>query len=474
MSPRLRLLAVGWLALSAATPALGSQGVTSAALQGSVVQSDGTPIEHGVVRVTLAESGARWQVVTDAAGRYFLENVQVGGPYLIEARAVGFRPAGRSGVRLGLGQRYRADFVLEPSVVELPDVTVSASVDPLVNSGRPGPAHFISQSELAVLPNLTRDLSVAIALGPLAASRPLGGISIGGQNQGFNSLQVDGGVNADVYLGRTPGGASPSAAVPEVLPHAISLETVKEVQVLAAPFDVRLGNFAGGFLNAVTKSGTNAFHGSGFAFMQEGSLTASDAAGNRPDLASWQFGGTLSGPIVRNRVHFFLNADLQRRIVPDVGFLVAADTFGGADLSKAGVSYANAVRFQRILDSLHLQPGSLGPSDGHLPAQDVFAKITMQLGTSGHLELSHHRSEEHTSELQSQSNLVCRLLLEKKKKAHKPTDIVSQTTTQREEATATGRENAAPHHLATTRSSSPQLPAAIDDLSRERSADESG
>jgi len=97
-------------------------------------------------------------------------------------------------------------------------------------------------------------------------------------------------VNADVYLGRTPGGASPSAAVPEVLPHAISLETVKEVQVLAAPFDVRLGNFAGGFLNAVTKSGTNAFHGSGFAFMQEGSLTARDAAGNRPDLASWQFG----------------------------------------------------------------------------------------------------------------------------------------------------------------------------------------
>src|SRR2546430_14797112 len=83
-----------------------------------------------VVTVTLAESGARWQVVTDAAGRYFLENVQVGGPYLIEARAVGFRPAGRSGVRLGLGQRYRADFVLEPSVVELPDVTVSASVDP--------------------------------------------------------------------------------------------------------------------------------------------------------------------------------------------------------------------------------------------------------------------------------------------------------------------------------------------------------
>src|SRR2546422_8678103 len=114
-------------------------------------------------------------------------------------------------------------------------------------------------------------------------------------------------VNADVYLGRTPGGASPSAAVPEVLPHAISLETVKEVQVLAAPFDVRLGNFAGGFLNAVTKSGTHAFHGSGFAFMQEGSLTGRDAAGNRPGLPRWQLGGTRSGPHGRNPVPFLLD-----------------------------------------------------------------------------------------------------------------------------------------------------------------------
>src|SRR2546421_6247971 len=113
MSPRLRLLALGWLALRAATPALGSQGVTSAALQGSVVQSDGTPIEHGVVTVTLAESGARWQVVTDAAGRYFLENVQVGGAYLVEARGRGFRPAGQHGGPVGVGQRLPAEFELQ-------------------------------------------------------------------------------------------------------------------------------------------------------------------------------------------------------------------------------------------------------------------------------------------------------------------------------------------------------------------------
>jgi hypothetical protein len=391
MSPRPRLLAIAVLALSLGSRALSSQGITSAALQGSVLQPDGTPIQGAVVTATLAASGARWQVVTDAAGRYFVENVQVGGPYVIEARAVGFKPAGQNGVVLGLGQRYRGDFVLEPSVVELPGLTVNASVDQLLNSGRTGPAHFVSEAELAGLPNLARDLNVAAALGPLVALRPLGGISIGGQNQGFNTFQVDGGVNADLYLGRTPGGASPSGALPEVLPHAISSETVSEFQALAAPFDVRLGNFAGGLLNAVTKSGTNVFHGSTFAFLQEGSLAAKNAAGERPDFATWQFGGTLSGPIVRNRVHFFLNADVQQRVVPDVGFLVAADTLGGADLRKTGISYASALRFQEILrDSFHLEPGSLGPSDGHLPAQDVFAKITMQLGMSGHLELSQH------------------------------------------------------------------------------------
>ncbi len=384
MSPRPRPLAMGVLALSLATRPLGSQGITSAALQGSVVQGDGTPIDRATVRATLAASGARWQVVTDAAGRYFVENVQVGGPYVIEVSAVGFKPTSRSGVLLALGQRHRADFVLERMAVELPTVTISASADQLLNPGRTGPAHIVSEAELGGLPNLARDLSVAAALGPLATLRPFGGVSIGGQNQSFNNLQVDGGVSADLYFGRTPGGAFPSGFFPEVLPHTISLETVGEFQVLAAPFDVRLGNFAGGLLNAVTKSGTNTFHGSAFSFLQDGGLAARGLAGRRSDFTSWQFGGTWSGPIVRNRIHFFLNADLQQRVVPDAGPLVT-------DVGRTGVSEASAVKFQSILrDTFRLQPGTLGPLEGHLPAQDLFAKVTVQLGASGHLELSHH------------------------------------------------------------------------------------
>src|SRR5206468_2677574 len=137
-----------------------------------------------------------------------------------------------------------------------------------------------------------------------------------------------------------------------------------------------------GLLNAVTKSGTNTLHGSGFTFVQDGRLTAG-GPGGRTAFTSSQFGGTLSGPIVRNRVHFFVNADLQQLIVPDPGPLPLQ---GG----RTAVSESSAVRFQRILaDTFGLQPGTVGPSEGHLPAQDIFGKISVQLGASGHLEISH-------------------------------------------------------------------------------------
>lgn len=374
---------IGLLGLSLVPP-LCAQGITSAALQGRVLQADSAPIAGAVVTAILPASGAHWQVVTDASGRYFVENMGVGGPYVLEARAVGFRSAGQTGVFLGLGQRYHADFTLESMAIELPTLTISANVDALLNAGRTGPAHIVSATELERLPNLTRDLSVAAALGPLAALRPFGGVAVGGQNQGYNNLQVDGGVNTDLYLGRTPGGAIPSGAIPEVLPHAISLETVSEFQVLAAPFDVRLGSFAGGLLTTVTKSGTNFVHGSVFAFLQDGSLTASNWDGSHPEFTSGQFGGTLSGPVVRDRVHFFLNVDLQQRVVPDAGPFPA-------QVGRTAVSESSAVKFQHILaDSFGLAPGTPGPSEGHLPAQDVFGKITVQLGANGHLELSHH------------------------------------------------------------------------------------
>ena len=177
----------------------------------------------------------------------------------------------------------------------------------------------------------------------------------------------------------------------ELVDHTISPEAVGEFQVLIAPFDVREGGFAGGLLNAVTRSGTNAVHGSAFAFLENQHLVGESSAGTAPaDFTTWQSGGSLGGPILRDRLQYFLSADVQSRVVPDPGPLVS-DTAGGADLARIGIRYASAARFQRILtDTYGLNPGTLGPADGRVPAQDLFAKLTAQVGTNNHLEVSHH------------------------------------------------------------------------------------
>ena len=369
---------------------LAAQGVTTAAIRGTVLGPDGTPIAAAAVQVTNLSTGERWQAPTSTGGHYFLQGVAVGGPYGVEVRGVGFRPARQTGITLQLGERYVADFVLEAAAVELDPVTVEATA----NAGRGtriGPTEIVSDSALTRLPTISHNFADLAILSPGVVLRPGGGVSIGSQNQSYNSIHIDGGENGDPYYNREPGGAVLAAALPQVLPRTISLEAVREFQVLVTPFDVREGGAAGGLLSAVTRSGANAVRGSMFAFFANQALIGrSTSGGGAPDFTTWQFGGSVGGPIVRDRVHYFASVDFQARAVPDPGPLIS-DTAVGADVARIGIRYASALRFQRILaDTYALDPGTLGPVNGRVPAQDLFAKLTAQIGTGSHLEVSHH------------------------------------------------------------------------------------
>ncbi len=366
-----------------------AQGVTTAAIQGKVLQTDGSPIPGARVHVVSLSNGRRWEVVTRSTGAYLLEDVGVGGPYRIEARALGFTPEARAGIVLTLGARVVADFALGPAAIELPPLDVTAAIDPVLNSGRLGPAEIVSRAHISGVPNLGRDFLALTMLSPHTAISPssgvanTGGITIAGQNRLYNTFQIDGGVNHDLYRGRLPGR--------ETLIRPISLEALEEIHVLAAPFDVRHGAFAGGLVNAVTRSGTNALHGSVFGFLADAALVRRNANGDRvEDFTTWQYGATVGGPIVHDRAHYFLSVDVRHAVVPDPGPLIT-DTAGGADLARIGISYASAARFQALLrDSFNLDPGTLGPLAGQGRTQDVFAKVTIHLGTNSHLEVSHH------------------------------------------------------------------------------------
>src|SRR5690606_16031464 len=153
-------------------------GVTAAAVQGQVTGPGGAPVEGAMVLLTNTSTGNRYQAVTRSNGRYNAENVAVGGPYTIEARAIGIQPQQRAGIQLTLGQRFIADFALEQAVVELEELV--AGVDPRIGPARTGPTQTVGADVIANLPTLGRNFTDIVVASPQVVGAPNGGVSIGG------------------------------------------------------------------------------------------------------------------------------------------------------------------------------------------------------------------------------------------------------------------------------------------------------
>ncbi len=370
--------ALGLVLLAFVAGRLEAQGVTSAAIQGVVTQAGGAPIEGAVIEVLNTSTGARLQAVTRANGRYFLENVPPGGPYRIAARAIGFQGTAEDGIRLTLGQRFTRDFALERQVVELEEVSVAAGANPLINTGRTGAAQSISEAAIRNLPLLGRNITGLIAAAPQVAVSGSGGPSIGGQNNRLNSIQVDGAVINDLFgLGATGTAGGQANA------RAISVAAVKEFQVLVAPYDVRQGSFAGGLVNAITQSGSNEFHGSLFGFLQNESFVGNIGGVEPTEFSTTQYGGSLSGPILRDRLHFFATVDRQESSRPFVGPTVdeALGATGAADC-------------QQVIDAVAAEgysAGSCGDFTNESPNPTFFGKLDWQPAVNNRVTLSYNR-----------------------------------------------------------------------------------
>lgn len=378
---------IGVLAASLAPASLGAQGVTSAAVSGRVTDADGAAVPAADVTVTNVSTGARASRRTGDDGRYLFENLAPGGPYRIDLRALGFEPAKLENVTLALNQQATFNFVLNRVAVQVSGVTVTAEVNPLINTTRTGPSTLISGQSLSLLPNLTRSFTDLISTSPLAGTAQ-SSTSIGGQNNRFNNIQIDGGVNNDVFglaASGTPGGQANA--------HAISIEALKEYQIQIAPFDIRQGSFTGGLVNAVTKSGTNEFHGSVFGYYINQDLVGKDTAGNKvSSFLTEQYGFSVGGPIVRDRVQFFATGDWQHRGLPfSSQFLIGADTTGGRDSLGVGIRASRADSVINILKTKYgFNPGSFNAPTLQSPDKNLFGKLSIHIGTNSDLELSHN------------------------------------------------------------------------------------
>jgi len=280
--------------------------VTTSELRGLIVDSSGQPLPGANVVATHVPSGTKYGTMTLDNGKYNIPNMRIGGPYKIEVSFLGFKTEIKEGVFLLLGQKVKLDFTLNEESAKLNEVVIQASgKNSVINSGRTGASTNIGEKQLKALPTISRSINDFTRLTPSSD-----GNSFSGGNNKMNNLSLDGSIfnNPFGLDGGTPG--SQTNAQP------ISLDAIDQIQVQIAPYDVTSSGFTGASINAVTKSGTNEFHGTAFGFFRNQDLTGSKVDGNKifkAKLNHTQFGASVGGPIIKDKLFFFANGEIERR-----------------------------------------------------------------------------------------------------------------------------------------------------------------
>jgi hypothetical protein len=349
-------------------PGLFAQGVTTAVIQGSVEATDGTDLDDTEVLVVNSATGfTATGVVQD--GRFLVAGLEVGGPYTVRVRRLGFHPEERTGLSLTLGEPVELRFVMEPDAIPVDTLHVMVASPLAAAHSHGGTGMTIPDSLLHRLPTLNRDFYDFVRLVPQISTKIGGrpGLSGGGVGFGFNNFLINGAPERSVGAHGTPaliGGKS------------LPLEAVKEYEVLLAPYDVRYGDFAGAMVNTVTRSGTNTIQGSVFAYARNDRLARSEDDGTRTPYERVQYGFSLGGPLLRDRLHYFVATEFQRFTSPAPGPYLGQSP---SATPPVPVSAADVARLDDILRAYGLMAGSGGPVQNRTPLRNIFARLDLAI-----------------------------------------------------------------------------------------------
>lgn len=317
---RFLMLSVFALALALATPlaALG-QSRTTSAVRGSVIGPDSTPLVGATVTVRHSETGATRTGVTNQRGAFLVLLLQPGGPYTVTVEHLGFATGQVDDLVLQVGEAYTVEVLMRERAVELAGIDVAVDRATIFNPKQVGPATRLTERTLESTPILSRDVMELAVLSPLVKRTEGGGFSVAGQNDRYNAILVDGLVSKDMF-GLTAGGVPGGQAGAKLIP----IDAVSQYEVLVAPFDVRLSGFTGGVMNAVTRSGANDWRVrvSGVhraeALMGDLTLPTGPVEASGVDRSVVAF--SVGGPIVRDKGHFFVAGEFERRHQPPAGY----------------------------------------------------------------------------------------------------------------------------------------------------------
>ena len=294
-----------------------AQGTTTASLSGTIVDDKNEPVIGASVIATHVPTGTRYGTITDVDGNYLIPNTRVGGPFSLDVSYIGFAELKEENIYLKLGQVYRKNFAMSESAIVLSTAVVSSSRA----ADRTGAGTTIDEDMINNLPTVSRSIGDFARLTPQASVREGNdgfSISLNGVNNRYNAIYIDGAVNNDVF---GLAGSGTNGGQTGVSP--ISVDAVESFQIALASFDVRLGGFSGGAINAVTRSGSNNTEASVYAFTRNeklAGLTPTDNADvereRLEDFVGLTTGFRIGGALVKDKLFYFLNAEMQRDETP--------------------------------------------------------------------------------------------------------------------------------------------------------------
>ncbi len=379
---RRRILLLMALMLTSALTVMAQ--ITTSALAGKVTMQDTKEEVIGAsIQVVHEPSGTRYTAVTNIDGRFTIQGMRTGGPYTVTISYIGFQTKTVKGITLQLGETYNLPIWITEDANELSEVVISGRASKFT-AEKTGASTNINNTMITYMPTVNRSLTDYTRLSPYAGS----GMSFAGGNGRMTNFTVDG-ANFNNNFGlndNLPGGGNP-----------ISIDAIEEMQVVVSPFDVRQTNFIGGGVNAITKSGTNTFKGTAYLYYQNENMRGDavdreQIAGARAKDQKTTYGFTLGGPIIKNKLFFFVNGEMS--FVPTVvNRWQGCDEANPADPNNY-VSRTTKADLQAVSDYVAKEYGYNTGSYSSFPADEknhkILARIDWNITDKHHLALRYN------------------------------------------------------------------------------------
>ena len=352
--------------------------VTTSSLNGKVADRDGEPVVGAAVIAVHTPSGTQYYAVANAEGRFAINGMRSGGPYSVEVSCLGYQTVTYTDITLQLGEAYSLNAEMPDDTQMLSEAIIISTANTKFATEKTGAATNINNSQIVSLPTVSRNLTDVTRLSPYGGN----GMTFMGADDRTSNFTIDGAnFNNNFGLsGSLPGGGNP-----------VSLDAIEEMQVVISPYDVRQTNFIGGGVNAITKSGTNTVKGTVYAYhrneFMRGNTVDGLELGNRDPERTTTYGMTLGGPIIKNKLFYFVNFEYIPH--PEETSRWKPSTNGVADPSLF-ISRTTVADMQRVKDFVMNKYGyDTGSYDNFNGNESNMKPSSVSTGTSTTTTSSH-------------------------------------------------------------------------------------